>query len=165
MTQEKTIRTIAEYAVVKKLITETYPTGIVSIVADSFDLWILITQILPRLKDEIMARDGKLVIRPDSGDPADILCGIKNLRKSYDGLYYRAEDMINDGLPGDLHRPGSKPISIEESKGVVKLLWDIFGGTITDKGYKLLDSHIGCIYGDSINRERAIDICERLKQK
>jgi len=47
----------------------------------------------------------------------------------------------------------------------VELLWDIFGGTITDKGYKLLDSHIGVIYGDSITLERAEAICEGLKAK
>jgi nicotinamide phosphoribosyltransferase len=52
-----------------------------------------------------------------------------------------------------------------EQKGVVECLWDIFGGTETAKGYKLLDSHVGTIYGDSITRERAVDICERLKAK
>jgi nicotinamide phosphoribosyltransferase len=41
----------------------------------------------------------------------------------------------------------------------------VFGGTITDKGYKLLDSHIGCIYGDSITRDRARQICQRLMDK
>lgn len=41
----------------------------------------------------------------------------------------------------------------------------MFGGTITDKGYKLLDSHIGAIYGDSITRQRAIDISQRLMDK
>ena len=50
-------------------------------------------------------------------------------------------------------------------KGVVELLHEEFGGTITDKGYKLLDSHIGTIYGDSITLHRAMEICERLKEK
>jgi nicotinamide phosphoribosyltransferase len=31
--------------------------------------------------------------------------------------------------------------------------------------YKVLDSHIGAIYGDSITTDRAIQICERLKAK
>jgi nicotinamide phosphoribosyltransferase len=47
----------------------------------------------------------------------------------------------------------------------VELLWVVFGGTITDKGYKILDSHIGAIYGDSINLQRAEAICEGLKCK
>jgi nicotinamide phosphoribosyltransferase len=52
-----------------------------------------------------------------------------------------------------------------ERKGVVECLWDIFGGTTTAKGYKLLDSHIGVIYGDSITLGRARAICEGLKAK
>lgn len=47
----------------------------------------------------------------------------------------------------------------------MQILWELFGGTETAKGYKLLDSHIGCIYGDSITLQRAKDICEGLKQK
>lgn len=119
----------------KRLITEVYPNGIVSIVSDTWDLWKVCTEYLSELKEIILARDGKVVIRPDSGDPADIICG----------------------------NPKGK--TEQERKGVIELLWDVFGGTETVKGYKLLDSHIGAIYGDSITRERAIDICERLKAK
>lgn len=119
-----------------RLLTEVQPSGIISIVSDTWDLWKVLTDFLPKLKDMIMARDGKLVIRPDSGDPADILCG-------------------------DLNEPIGSPAY----KGVIELLWDTFGGTETPTGYKLLDEHIGAIYGDSITRERAIDIAERLMAK
>jgi nicotinamide phosphoribosyltransferase len=54
---------------------ETYPTGILSVVSDTWDLWKVLTDYLPKLKEEILERDGKLVIRPDSGDPVDIICG------------------------------------------------------------------------------------------
>lgn len=54
---------------------------------------------------------------------------------------------------------------IKRQKGVIELLWDVFGGHINAQGYKVLNSHIGAIYGDSITIERAKDICERLKQK
>ena len=37
-------------------------------------------------------------------------------------------------------------------------LWDIFGGTINSKGFKVLDSHIRALYGDSITVERATRI-------
>lgn len=57
-------------------------------------------------------------------------------------------------------QPGSPP-----EKGVIELLWDIFGGTVNSKGFKVLDSHIGAIYGDAITYERAEEICERLKAK
>ncbi len=119
----------------KRLITEVYPNGIISIVSDTWDLWKVCTEYLLDLKEIILKRDGKVVIRPDSGDPVKIICG---------------------DLDGKTNA---------ERKGVVELLWDVFGGTITDKGYKLLDAHIGVIYGDSINLQRAEAICEGLKQK
>ena len=119
----------------KRLITEVYPTGIVSIVSDTWDLWKVCTEYLPALKTVILDRDGKVVIRPDSGDPVKIICG----------------------------DPDGKTEA--QQKGVAELLWDVFGGTITKKGFKLLDQHIGAIYGDSINLERAQAICEGLKAK
>ena len=50
-------------------------------------------------------------------------------------------------------------------KGAIEILWDIFGGTINNKGYKVLDPHIGLIYGDSITIDRANEICKRLEAK
>lgn len=50
------------------------------------------------------------------------------------------------------------------TKTVFKL-WDIFGGTINSKGYKVLDSHVKAIYGDSITIQRAAEIYSRLEQK
>ena len=117
---------------------ETYPTGILSVVSDTWDLWKVCTEHVVTLKEEILARNGKLVIRPDSGDPADILCGDLEL----------------------------SPANLSPArKGVIELLWDVFGGTINEQGYKVLDTHIGAIYGDSITIERANEICKRLEAK
>jgi len=116
---------------------ETYPTGILSVVSDTWDLWKVLTDYLPILKEEVLARDGKLVIRPDSGDPVDIICG--------------TSAQMGEGSPVE--------------KGVNELLWDVFGGTINKEGFKVLDSHIGAIYGDSITTTRAEDICQRLHDK
>lgn len=132
-----------EYQNLKYFLTELYPTGIFSYVADTYNLWDCITKALPRLKDEILSRDGKLVIRPDSGDPCDIICGLNTSDKD----------------------PVDSRYSTEVNKGVIELLWDIFGGTINSKGYKVLDKHIGAIYGDAITLERADEICRRLEQK
>lgn len=65
-----------EFETFKRFITKVYPSGFVSIVSDTWDLWKVLTDYLPRLKDTIMNRDGRVVIRPDSGDPVQILCGI-----------------------------------------------------------------------------------------
>ena len=124
-----------EEATFKRLITDVYPNGVLSVVSDTWDLWKVLTEYLPSLKEEILGRDGKLVIRPDSGDPVLIICG----------------------------DPDATDVNVR--KGVIEILWDIFGGHINDKGYKELDSHIGAIYGDSITLDRARNICENLKQK
>lgn len=125
---------LGEEATFKRLITEIYPHGPVSVVSDTWDLWKVLSDYIPNLKQEILNRDGKLVIRPDSGDPVKIICGDPNSN------------------------------NIHARKGVVQLLWEIFGGNINDKGFKELNSHVGAIYGDSITLERARNICEGLKQ-
>jgi len=102
----------------RRLIEDVYPTGIISIVSDTWDLWNTLTNILPSLKDEVMARDGKVVIRPDSGDPIDIICGV--LMNPYMGM------AIEDHY------------SKAEQKGVIELLWDTFGGTTNERGFKEL---------------------------
>ncbi len=116
---------------------QTYPSGILSVVSDTWDLWKVLTEYLPTLKQEILSREGKLVIRPDSGDPVAIICGTNT--------------KIGGNSP--------------QEKGVVELLWETFGGTINEQGFKVLDSHIGAIYGDSITTERAENICQRLHDK
>lgn len=127
--------TLDEYETYKRLLTEVYPTGIFSVVSDTWDFWSNLTKTLPKLKDIIMNRNGTLIIRPDSGNPVKIICGDPNAQTEY------------------------------ERKGAIEVLWDLFGGTYSDKGYKILDSHIGLIYGDSINIERATEICKQLKEK
>lgn len=277
-----------------------YPTGIVSVVSDTWDLWNVLTNILPSLKDKIEERDGKIVIRPDSGDPVDILCGTRDntpesnhveflsqlLARVHVSAVYDANTkkmvwksfFTGDGIDSGSARKFAKYISVYEDleeffdavidklgefseepmekriqkafeygdevnvhdimnaiydefsdkleiedkgwkekmyvsivvvdknnhayqftgycqseiiagnfeseekyyylgevkpisqktpqeKGVVELLWDTFGGTVNEQGYKVLSPKVGTIYGDSITIERAKEICERLKRK
>lgn len=123
-----------EFQTIKRLITKVYPSGIVSIVADSYNFWEVLTDYLPKLKVEITSREGKVVIRPDSGDPYKIICG--------DITEYQ-------GTPAH--------------KGALQLLWETFGGTLNAKGYKELNPSIGLIYGDSITLETAKLILEEME--
>lgn len=126
-----------------------FKTAILSVVMDTFD----ITKVAKPgdggycfdLKEQIMSRDGKLVIRPDSGDPVEIICG-----------HGRTEltDQENKAFYPEFY-----------TKGLIECLWDIFGGTINEQGYKVLDPHIGAIYGDSITTDRQLEIYERLAAK
>jgi nicotinamide phosphoribosyltransferase len=120
-----------EKETIQRLI-DLYPSGIFSCVSDTWNLWKLLNETAPSLKSEIMARDGKLVFRPDSGDPELILCG----------------------------DPSSEDELVR--KGAINILWDHFGGTVNSKGYKVLDSHVGLIYGDSITPARAESISRNL---
>lgn len=43
-------------------------------------------------------------------------------------------------------------------------LWDIFGGTINSKGYRVLDPHVKALYGDSITIQRAEEIYQILME-
>ena len=49
--------------------------------------------------------------------------------------------------------------------GCVELLWKHFGGTVNEKGYKVLNPKVGLIYGDSITLERAEAILKGLEAK
>jgi nicotinamide phosphoribosyltransferase len=125
----------SEFKTYDRLINKVHPKGILSIVSDTWDLWYVLNTIIAGLKESILKRDGKVVIRPDSGNPVKILCG----------------DAESDNE--------------NERKGVIEILWDIFGGTINDKGFKELNPHIGAIYGDSITLARAEAICKGLMEK
>jgi nicotinamide phosphoribosyltransferase len=160
----------------RRLIEDVYPSGIVSIVSDTWDFWNVVDPengICKQLKDKILARDGKVVIRPDSGDPVKIVTGYTEdeiVRE--DGKFYekiktvRTDTVYSSGISstGIQISKGSELTELEV-KGMVQCLWEIFGGTESTTGYKLLDSHIGAIYGDSITLERAEQICQRLADK
>jgi nicotinamide phosphoribosyltransferase len=123
--------------------------GIFSMVADTFDVT-LVAKPGPggfcyNQKELIMNRNGKLVIRPDSGDPVEILCG--------HGRTELTEHELKAGYPEFY------------TKGLIECLWETFDGTINEQGYKVLDPHIGAIYGDSITLDRQIEIYERLEAK
>ena len=163
----------------KYLMKEQSPTGILSVVSDTWDFWTLVTDYLPKLKDDVMARDGTLVIRPDSGDPVKILTGYKISSVSdYSELFQTQVEAENDAIKHgfEAYCWHGEYISLDnndlkralmpcEVKGLIECLWDTFGGTTTDKGFKLLDDHIGAIYGDAITLKRQREILQRLMDK
>ncbi len=105
-----------EITLLRRLLTEIYPHTSFSAVLDSYDYWNVIDKILPELKEEILAHDGCMLMRGDSGDCVEVV-----------------------------------------AKTVFRL-WDIFGGTINSKGYKVLNPHVKAIYGDSITIQRCKQI-------
>lgn len=184
-----------------KEVLKKFDTGIVSYVADSYDYFSFLDRVLPAVKNEVMARDGKFVVRGDSGDPVEIIAGIKipdftsvggfNLAAT-DAVYagidldnihegqnftvykfndtiYRVESYVTTdeyGLLDSVDIVNVQPHTLTtQDKGTIERLWEIFGGTVNELGYKVLDSHIGMIYGDGITEQRATEILTRLKDK
>ena len=57
----------------KRMLNELYPNVSFSIVSDSYDYWNIVKNIIPQLKDDILARDKTMFVRGDSGDPIQIV--------------------------------------------------------------------------------------------
>lgn len=193
---------------IRRLLTEIYPHHNFSMVSDSYDYWNLVEKILPHLKDEIMAHDGCLSIRGDSGDPVEIIAGKEIIylnEQEWENLKDDPSEFIAEFFERDLDKDTQQifsyngeyalaDITVEwtnergawtdckywyiegydvkltenyeltsEDKGTVWCLWDIFGGTINSKGYRVLDPHIKAIYGDSITPQRCARIYQRLE--
>lgn len=131
-----------------------YPTGVISIVSDTWDYWDLISEKTKLLKEAILARKpdsnglAKTVFRPDSGDPVDIICGTYN---SYNVNFKNSEK----------HSETLSP----QQKGSVHVLDEIFGHDLTEKGFRTLNQKVGLIYGDSITPVRAHNILRKLMGK
>ena len=150
----------------RKWITQDYPTGIVSVIADTIDFFRVVTEFATELKDDILNRQpnalglAKVVWRPDSGCPVKILTGYlpQEIRWAADFSNAVRTDIAYCIETG-------RKLSEPEIKGAVQCLWEIFGGTTTEQGYKQLHERVGLIYGDSITLERAEQILKRLAEK
>ncbi len=101
-----------------------YPEGIVSIVSDTYNVWDVLTDFAEKLKPEILARKGKVVFRPDSGNPEHIING----------------------------NPDST--DMRERAGAIRLLDQVFGHDVNSLGYRTLNPKVGLIYGDAMYLER-----------
>jgi nicotinamide phosphoribosyltransferase len=147
-------------------ILDTYPTGIVSAVSDGYDFFKVLTEVLtePTLHKRIVERDGTLVIRPDSGDPVDIVTGEFNPYGDADAelLGYDHPD-VKAKLAWYEEEKAAGRIT-NEQKGGIELLDEAFGHDVNEQGFKVLRK-VKIIYGDSINIDRLNRICQRLAAK
>lgn len=131
-----------EFTFFKRAITEYYPKGIVSIVSDTYDYFKFITEYALKLKQEILDRPvnelglSKVVFRPDSGDQVKVICGDPDA-----------------------------PVGTPEYKGTIECLWDIFGGTTNELGYRTLNPRVGCILGDGCDFKVITKTLQGLKDK
>ena len=186
---------LAELAYIIYLITELYPTGVISIVADSFDFWYLMEFGLTVLKPYIESRKpcalglNKVVFRPDSGNPVDIICGYKvytdlntivsTYEHEYDqgqdsevvyckyDKYYQGRFSVDSDNTYELIEEDDFDVEITEAeaKGAMQCLYEVFGSTTNEAGYETLSPYVGLIYGDSITLDRQEAILSKLAAK
>ena len=62
-----------EETFIRRMLTELYPNTSFSCVLDSYDYWNVIDNIIPKLHDEIMAHNGCMLMRGDSGDCVEVV--------------------------------------------------------------------------------------------
>lgn len=105
-----------------KHVLQTFPTGLVACVSDSYNIFRACDEYWGNdLKTEILDRDGTLVIRPDSGDPIQTLLAL------------------------------------------FKILFDKFGYTTNEKGFKVLPQQVRVIQGDGVNYDAIVEMYKALK--
>ena len=74
---------------------DSYPTGLVACVSDSFDIIRACGEYWgDKLRDKILQRNGRLVVRPDSGDPVQTLKQVFNI--------------LWEKFPGEINEKGFK---------------------------------------------------------
>lgn len=197
-----------EYECFEYVATKVWPKGPLSMVCDTWDAWNVLDNYLPRLKDKISNRDGRILLRPDSGKPADIVCGAnceyidvsklegdterEKLERYFQARAAQDQDgtlaakqyhvktehnmvevtvsyMSKAGEPGKyigehaLVAVSLRPKTTPE-KGFVQRIAEICGYTLNSKGYRVLPSYIGVIYGDAITHDTMIEIYTRLAE-
>jgi len=109
-----------EFQMFERLI-EKFPQGILSVVSDSYSIERVMNDFLPRLKDRILAREGKFVVRPDSprfkGDTAadQIVWIAQQLEKTF-GVVVNAKGFkVLHPKVGGIYGDGMKPEEIKEA--------------------------------------------------
>jgi len=152
-----------ELETIRRWITKDYPTGIVSVIADTLDFFKVVTEYASELKDDILNRKpnaiglAKVVFRPDSGCPVKIVTGYTESEIRWEAKF-EGTKRVDVPFCADTGRQ----LSDAEIKGAVRCLYEIFGGTKTEQGFIQLHERVGLIYGDSITYTRAEQIMSRL---
>ncbi len=111
-----------------------FPTGIVSIVSDSYNYYNAVENIFSKdLKEEILKRNGIIVIRPDSGDPiTNILFTLKIVEENFGvTINSKGYKVLNN-------------IRILQGDGIYEdNVWDILK-SVKENGYSAENISFGC---------------------
>lgn len=92
---------------------DKYPTGILSVVIDSYDYRKFIDDAYRLYGEKILSRDGKVVFRPDSGEPNDVIVEVYEMLKERFGCSRNSKgyEVLNPKV-GMIWGDGIDPIGI-----------------------------------------------------
>lgn len=111
-----------EVASIQHILDNTKDGATISIVSDTWDYWNMITNIFPQFKEQLIKRNIKILIRPDSGDPVKIVAG-------YNIIYYT-----------DLEDMGYTKEDLEKNKYLIfDIAQDIIDGEVCDPEYECVE--------------------------
>lgn len=159
---------------VKRVCANVNPASgviILSLVSDTYNIYNVVKRIIPGLRNEFIGWTNnhgipiKIVVRPDSGDPATVLFGYKqnelNIHKftgkqllTRIGWGYTTEEQKT--VDTIIRVAEDMKISKEEAaelvdKGVVQILMDEFEFTTNSKGFRVLHPQVGVLQGDGVS--------------
>jgi nicotinamide phosphoribosyltransferase len=143
--------------------------GIFACVSDSWNIYNACAKLWgEELRQEIIDSGALVVIRPDSGDPIEVLFGrsrkdlIEENGKFYvKGKYTSHKDQLGAEVWGTYEK--GKEVTSDQIQGVFGILTNKFGTTTNSKGYKVLN-HVRVIQGDGVNPDSIEAILEKLTE-
>ena len=158
---------------VKRVCADVKPSSgviILSLVSDTYNIYNVVKRIIPGLRSEFIGWTNnygipiKIVVRPDSGDPATVLFGYKqaesNTRKETVVELVNYEDPKSkeeiktietaDRIAADMKITLLQAAELVD-KGVLQILFDEFGFTTNSKGFRVLHSQVGVLQGDGVS--------------
>lgn len=144
-----------------RALIKSTPNGILSIVSDTYDYWEVVNQVLPALKDDILARNGKVVIRPDSD--TELVSHTTDMivltTRGWEPFSEREGEPIvlptgniitKNGLAQFMPATSNIDTTSELILATMYVMAETFGTTVNAKGFKVLDSHIGILHGEGV---------------
>ena len=106
---------------------DTYPTGHVSIVSDTYDVYNFVETMSSKFKNKILARQGTVVFRPDSGDPIEVNVKLINILWSIFGNEGSITSTGHKLLPSQVRLIQGDGIDLESLNEILK--------TVTELGF------------------------------
>lgn len=161
-TEPGAYRTIIEKVKTDPKILNAKPLSgviILSLVSDTHNIYNVVDRILPELQSEFIGWTNnqgiplKIVVRPDSGIPVEVLLGLNEHTAPISDRHFDLAKRIAADMSITFDDAG-----FLIQKGIIRILMDKFGSTFNSKGYEVFHPQIGVLQGDGVSYTTIKDI-------